>query len=352
MIKSISPRQYTLEWPIHLISWLFIFGSPIVFMDRNSDFDSMKCLFHSCASLCYFILFYLNYFQWFPSFCKIDKDRNYLLINLLLIIILEIALQLLHNYFFPSHSIKPPDHAPARVWFILRDITTMIFAASLGGSIHLSKQWRKTQKLLTEAKREKTEAELKNLKNQLNPHFLLNTLNNIYSLIAFDSEKAQMAVWELSKLLRYVLYDNQANMVPLEKELDFIRNYVALMRIRISQQVEVKLQLHTREHSNTLIAPLIFISLIENAFKHGISSTHPSFIDIAITETDQAAVRCVIRNSNYPKNHQDKSGSGIGLEQVQRRLDLLYPGQYEWSKGTDEEQKVYTSTLIIYTTTK
>ena len=111
----------------------------------------------------------------------------------------------------------------------------------------------------------------KNLRNQLNPHFLLNTLNNIYALIAFDSDKAQQAVQELSKLLRYVLYDNQQTYVPLCKEVDFIRNYIELMRIRLSANVQMITKFDIQPDSQTLIAPLIFISLIENAFKHGIS---------------------------------------------------------------------------------
>lgn len=180
----------------------------------------------------------------------------------------------------------------------------------------------------------KTEAELKNLKNQLNPHFLLNTLNNIYALIAFNCDKAQEAVQELSKLLRHVLYDNQQTFVPLEKELDFIRNYVALMRIRLPQQVEISLHLETDPGSSLLIAPLLFISLIENAFKHGISPTAHSFISIAITGNTDGTVRCEIQNSNYPKTGQDKSGSGIGLEQVSKRLELIYPKHYEWEKAS------------------
>ncbi len=129
-----------------------------------------------------------------------------------------------------------------------------------------------------EAERNRTEAELKNLRNQLNPHFLLNTLNNIYALIAFDTDKAQQAVQELSKLLRYVLYDNQQTYVPLGKETDFIRNYIELMRIRLSSNVQMTTQIDILPDSQTLIAPLIFISLIENAFKHGISPTERSFI--------------------------------------------------------------------------
>lgn len=190
---------------------------------------------------------------------------------------------------------------------------------------------------------------MKNLKNQLNPHFLLNTLNNIYALIAFNCDKAQEAVQELSKLLRHVLYDNQQTFVPLEKELDFIRNYVALMRIRLPQQVEISLHLETDPGSSLLIAPLLFISLIENAFKHGISPTAHSFISIAITGNTDGTVRCEIQNSNYPKTGQDKSGSGIGLEQVSKRLELIYPKHYEWEKGISANGQVYSSILTIQT---
>ncbi len=120
--------------------------------------------------------------------------------------------------------------------------------------------------------------------------FLLNTLNNIYALIAFDSDKAQQAVQELSKLLRYVLYDNQQTYVPLCKEVDFIRNYIELMRIRLSSNVKMTTQFDILPDSRTLIAPFIFISLIENAFKHGISPTETSFISIRISESNKEVI--------------------------------------------------------------
>ena len=119
---------------------------------------------------------------------------------------------------------------------------------------------------------------------------------------------------ELSKLLRYVLYDNQQMFVPLSKEIEFIRNYIELMRIRMSPLVRIETRFDVKPDSQTLIAPLIFISLIENAFKHGISPTEPSFVSISISETT-GQISCLIRNSNYPKSVTDKSGSGIGLEQ-------------------------------------
>ena len=184
------------------------------------------------------------------------------------------------------------------------------------------------------------------MRNQLNPHFLLNTLNNIYALIAFDSDKAQAAIQELSRLLRHVLYDNQQNFVSLGKEMDFIRNYIELMRIRLSANVTVETQIDVPADSRTEIAPLIFISLIENAFKHGISPTEPSFIHIHFSESP-GQVCCEITNSYHPKSQTDKSGSGIGLEQVRKRLELTYPGQYEWNQGVSDDGKEYKSVLSI-----
>ena len=118
------------------------------------------------------------------------------------------------------------------------------------------------------------------------------------------------------------------------------------MRIRLSNNVTVKTQINIAPNSQTQVAPLIFISLIENAFKHGISPTEPSLIFIGFTETD-TQIECVITNSNFPKSNGDISGSGIGLEQVRKRLELLYPNKYSWKCGISEDGATYTSQLII-----
>lgn len=131
----------------------------------------------------------------------------------------------------------------------------------------MSARWTQNEAARKEAERNRTEAELKNLRNQLNPHFLLNTLNNIYALIAFDSDKAQQAVQELSKLLRYVLYDNQQTYVPLCKEVDFIRNYIELMRIRLSANVQMITKFDIQPDSQMLIAPLIFYLIDRECFQ-------------------------------------------------------------------------------------
>ena len=348
-MKQLLSHRRPLELTIHIVSWLLIFGFPLVLMDRESGFDLSQFLRRSSVPLCYFFIFYMNYLWLVPRFLFKDETRRYILANLLLVLCTGLLLQL---FLDSLHTPPPPVFTrrfPPRWIFIVRDIGMMIFVAGLGAAIRTGLRWRQAEEQLMESERRKTEAELKNLKNQLNPHFLLNTLNNIYALIAFDSEKAQEAVQELSKLLRHVLYDNRETFVPLEKELDFIRNYVALMRIRLPREVELSVHLDAGSGSAIQIAPLIFISLIENAFKHGISPTASSFISISITGHAGGTVRCEILNSNHPKNEHDKSGSGVGLEQVSKRLELLYPRRYEWLKGVSANGQVYSSVLTIQT---
>ncbi len=172
-------------------------------------------------------------------------------------------------------------------------------------------------------------------------------MNNIYALIEFNPPKAQQAVMDLSKMLRHLLYDNNQTYVPLHQEANFMRNYIELMRIRLSDNVKLSTDFSYSETGSTRISPLIFISLIENAFKHGISGDKPSFIDISLKEHADGKVEFVSRNSYFPKSESDKSGSGIGLELVKRRLELLYPGRYSWHTGVEDD--VYATVLVIDT---
>ena len=232
----------------------------------------------------------------------------------------------------------------------IENILVLLLCIVISLTLKISENYSNVQNALREAEKNKTEAELNNLRNQLNPHFLLNTLNNIYALIQFDTEKAQKAVQDLSKLLQYVLYDNQQNYVSLNKEIDFIKNYIELMKIRLNDNVVVKEEFNVSSESYTQVAPLLFISLIENSFKHGISPDEKSYINIHIDEDEKNhKIRCLISNSYYPKNDTDKSGSGVGLEQVRRRLELMYKGKYSWTQYITDDNKKYVSLLEIET---
>ncbi|MBO5250696.1 MAG: histidine kinase [Bacteroidaceae bacterium] len=349
-MKSQPIHQKPLELFIHVIAWLLVFGFPLILTDRSNSINWEQYLRHCIAPLSFLIIFYANYSFLVPRYLFNGNTKRFFLYNTILLVVLWICVYG-GREMWVAHPprIHPPHFAPPPRWvFYTRDLVVMIFVAGLSTAIRVSMQWHQMQDKLVAIEREKTEAELNNLKNQLNPHFLLNTLNNIYALITFDSEKAQQAVHELSKLLRYMLYDNQSSLVPLEKEIDFINNYVSLMRIRVSKSVEVSIHLDAGP-KQLFISPFIFISLIENAFKHGISPTEESFISISIQGQEDGKVCCAIMNSNYPKTTADKSGSGIGLEQVSRRLELLYPGRYEWNRGVNDNGTSYTSILTIQT---
>ena len=198
---------------------------------------------------------------------------------------------------------------------------------------------------LKDERAKNTEAELAWLKNQINPHFLFNTLNNISSLTQIDADAAQDAIAQLSDLLRYAMYETNKQMVPLSGEIEFMRNYIGLMQLRCNEKTVVNTQFSI-ENTQQEVAPLLFISLVENAFKHGISPTEPSFIHITI-EADKDCITCRIENSYHPKTAADHSGHGIGLQQVQRRLALSYPNRYSWERGVAADGKTYHSEIRI-----
>lgn len=348
-MKSIKRPTYRLLVSlIHIICWVMFLGYPLFFTQRSDgSIDWSAFMHHSLIPTILCLLFYINYFILVPRFLFKKEFSYFLIINLILILIAGNGIRWYNDmHLFQMPMPKPERPLPPRFFFYLRDIGSMCFTVGVCVAIRLSIRWKETEEAWNEAVKSRTEAELKNLRSQLNPHFLLNTLNNIYALISFDTEKAQQAVQELSKLLRYVLYDNQQMFVPLQKEVDFICNYIELMRIRVSAQVDIRTQFDIKPQSQTPIAPLLFISLIENAFKHGISPTSPSFISINISENNKQ-ICCLIKNSNFPKSEADKSGSGIGLEQVRKRLELVYPGHYEWKIELSEDKKEYRSFIRI-----
>ena len=335
---------------IHVLCWGLLLAFPL-FMYRQNDTmtDAVRHYLRSLGgTLCYMIIFYLNYIYLVPKLLFLNKRKRFVFYNVIAIFVLVAAMTWwwhLMGDLFPNSNPNPPFNAPPKWTRFVQMSFMLILVIGLSVAIRMSQRWQKLQEAKKEAERIRTDAELQNLRNQLNPHFLLNTLNNIYALIAFDPEKAQVAVGELSKLLRHALYDNQKHFVPLYKEVEFIENYIDLMKMRVTNNVKINTNIDIDEDDSTPIAPLIFISLIENAFKHGISQAGDGEIDI--TNTDDR-ISCEIVNTNHPKRDNDKSGSGIGLEQVARRLELMYPDRYTWEKGLDTTTNKYFSKIVLW----
>ena len=329
----------------HVALWAFLFLSPLTYW-RGTGIKFVQYLMYCMQPLMLMIVFYANYLFLAPKLFVAGKHRYDLLINLVMITTFGIALHYWTDYANNLYGVHVRfDDAISDVTNILRDCLN--FAIFAGGStaLALARKWFTADQKLQESEAARAKAELYNLRSQINPHFLLNTLNNIYALTAINQERAQDAIQQLSKMLRHMLYDNQESSVALSDELQFLENYISLMKIRLSANVDVTFT-HNVEVPGVRIAPLIFISLIENAFKHGVSPTEQSFVHIEINATDHD-INCRIENSNHPKSNQDRSGHGIGLNQVQRRLDLAYPNHYKWVKGTNEDGTIYTSAIHI-----
>jgi sensor histidine kinase YesM len=329
----------------HITLWAFMFLSPLTFW-RGTGITLGQYLMYCMDPLCLMIVFYLNYLYLAPKLFVRGKHRYDVLINLVLVVSLGIMLHYWKEY---TNMIYP---VPGRHLDVIDDFTRTlrdslnlaIFAAG-STALALARRYVTADQKLKESEAALARSEYLNLRSQINPHFLLNTLNNIYALTAIDQTRAQDAIQQLSKMLRHMLYDNQEGEVMLRDEVQFTENYINLMKIRLSGSVDVTFE--TQISNPTLkIASLIFISLVENAFKHGISPTEPSFVHITMVE-DDAKLCVTIKNSYYPKDEQDRSGHGIGLNQVQQRLDLSYPGRYDWQKGVSEDGKIYTSQITI-----
>lgn len=229
--------------------------------------------------------------------------------------------------------------------------TNMLIALLLVGfnlGINLFFRSINDQEVLKELEKHNLQFELDYLKGQINPHFLMNMLNNIHALVDIDAEKAKETIIGFSKLMRYVLYDGSQKSIGLEKEVEFIRNYVELMSIRYPQDVDIKLSL-PKIVPDIQIPPMLFVSFIENSFKHGISYRNRSFVDISLS-LDESRIYYNVRNSVWSSpdeaNQSEKYGSGgIGLVNTKKRLDLIYGDSY--SLVTDKRETEYTVTLII-----
>ena len=226
MRQLTNPRIRLAEVITHVIGWGMIFGLPFFFMNKGNGPNSMTdYIRHIGVPFSFLIIFYLNYFIFIPRQLFNQRFKEFIIINVLMVLLLSAGLHCWQSFLFtPPHLLGRPPRGgngvfPPRTMFILRDMLSMVLTVALACAIRLIGRWSQIENERREAESDRTEAELKNLRNQLNPHFLLNTLNNIYALITFDSEKAQQAVQELSKLLRYVLYDNQHDFVPLGKEI-------------------------------------------------------------------------------------------------------------------------------------
>lgn len=267
---------------------------------------------------------YLNYFYFLPKFLVKRKILAYVFVLALALAAFVYARVMLERYYIETF-VHHHDYL-FRVRFIVQITFSNLSIVLFVSLLRFAADWLDLQSTRKEIEKEKLTAELNFLKAQVNPHFLFNTLNNLYYLAYSKSENTTEVIEKLSGMMRYMIYDSNYAQVQLNKEIDYMQNYISLERLRLHDKVKINFNIEG-DTDAIRIAPLILITFLENAFKHGVSSTtQESWINASLMCAPNK-LRFEVSNKKASKTTEEKSG--IGLQNVKRRLELSYPGQYQ-----------------------
>ncbi len=351
---KITRKQAIGENLLYVMVWAAIILVPVLNSQMMSELhinlENVLIAWRQIAP--YFIIFVIHNAILAPRYMLRRKYKKYLASDLALIIvvfwIVNVYEQHLSDRFF-EHIDPATSDAYRKASFsnleMYWNVVLGFFMTGANTGIKLIYQSMRDEQKMEELKRQNLEAEMDYLKYQINPHFFMNTLNNIHALIDIDTEYAKNAIIELSKMMRYVLYDSGRELISLNRDIQFLRNYIELMRIRYTNDVDIEVDYPQDLPEQVSIPPLLLIVFVENAFKHGVSYNRPSFIRLKIELADNK-VRCVIVNSRHAA--KDKQPAGIGLENVRKRLTLIY-GEKNYSLDIEEQTDIYTVNLVIPT---
>ena len=300
--------------------------------------------------------YYLNAFILVPRFLLKKKTGIYFLmiIGILIAIVFFTGFaekflnlrQLLEEAF---HKSGPPPKGGGRRggYFDTFLITITSLVLGISTSVTTTQSWQKNKELHQEMEQDRISSELSFLKAQINPHFFFNTLNNIYALTLVNVETSRTALHQLSRMMRYVLYDTQNTTAMLSQEIAFVKDYISLMQLRLTDKVTVNFNTPALLKEFP-VAPMLFLPFVENAFKHGVSDTLPSTIVVDIQQFENK-VTLMVRNSIFKKQGADlEDNKGIGLNNTIRRLHLLYPGKHELIVDELAAENTYTINLTLY----
>ncbi|WP_462351784.1 sensor histidine kinase [Capnocytophaga leadbetteri] len=324
----------------HIASWAVVFIMPalIFISEGNQRFE--EALYRSLASLPFLmLLFYLCYFWLIDRLWFKKQYIFFILVAVTLILCVSYSKYELFSY-FALHKSKhkmPPFHA-----FVYFDFLSNLLPVVFAMAIRYAQRNFSLEIAQKEAQAHKLQADLTQLRYQLQPHFFFNALNNIYSLIAFDPQKAQQSVHSLSKLMRHFMQNSDQKQISLAEEVDFLQQYISLMQLRLTDKTTVQVDF-PKQVPQLTIAPLLFISLVENAFKHGVSTTAATTLSFSLRVEGDTII---FRSENTKIPTQDSLySSGIGIDNLKKRLTLLYPERHQYT--IEEKEGKYIAQLTI-----
>jgi two-component system LytT family sensor kinase len=286
-------------------------------------------------------LFYLNYLVYIPKFLNKKSYWQYAAIVAVSIIAYGFLKYGVGLIFKDVVLVHQKGHVISFYTYFYSSVFTSLIFVFLSTALKFSTDWFLNERIQRDLENQRLSAELAFLKSQINPHFLFNSLNSIYSLAYQRSETTPEAILKLSEIMRYMLYECNDVKVDLDKELHYLQNYIDLQKIRFGAKAFIDFKVDG-DISNQRIEPLLLIAFIENAFKHGVANDITSPIKLLINVAD-GKLHFYIQNKKH--NHNRDAIGGIGLINVQRRLDLLYPNRYKLN--IRDEENTYTCELSI-----
>lgn len=335
-------RNHTYTFAFAAFVCFLVIGLPLIteFQHHGFDIPGYDWAATGINAVFYIGTFLLNFYIIIPKFFLRERYTLFTVSVLLLLILIPILCSFTKFHFLIGDD---PDH-PYNVIAATRFVVPVFVMMITGFLLHAVSEWAKVQEQKKQLTDEKQAAELALLRSQINPHFLFNTLNNICLLARKKSDLTEDAIMRLSQLMRYTMEAAKTDEVSLAKELDFLSSYIGLQRMRLPANVRLEVNIDVAPPA-MVIAPMLLISPVENAFKHGVSSQGDSFIDITAKVLRKQLI-LTVRNSIPLNNGISKDdSSGIGIQNVRNRLALLYPNHHSYT--TDNDGKTYTTTLQL-----
>lgn len=314
----------------HLFFWCLSFLVLMNVLKVSAEIKTIDLIYAAIFHIPIVAVVYINLRLLFPFFLEKGKYLLYSLLILSLIALGSGFYLVLFNkwvdYFFEGYYFI----AFYGFWDISLYFAVYLVATSL---LRLARGWFRLQ----EIESERNKAELKALRSQINPHFLFNSLNSIYSLARKNSKEVPEKIVQLSDLLRHIIYDSDRDFIPLEKEIGMIRNYITLQNLRTDEQHKINLHVDG-EVKEKMIAPMVILPFVENSFKHGLKGgADNAFVNILLTVSDHKLDLKIANSKGKSAGETDLRYQGIGIENVRKRLEMLYPGRHKL-KITETEQ--------------
>ena len=333
-------RSWQIFW--HAFFWVVMIGFFILMAHNNVKLSTADLLI---IFLLYPVinisLFYLNYLILIPRFLDKKQYGLYALSITIIVLVYGLGKYGVALIFKQYILMRVKGEITGFGSYFLSTVFTSLVFLFLSAVLKFTVDWFLNERIQRDLENQRLSAELAFLKSQINPHFLFNSLNSIYSLAYQRSEMTPDAILKLSEIMRYMLYESNDNKVDLSKELQYLQNYIDLQKIRFGNKAYIDFKVEGKV-LNQQIAPLLLIAFIENAFKHGVANNPLTPIRLLV-DVDESHLHFYMQNRKH-MNNRDAVG-GIGLNNVQRRLNLLYPGKY--NLDVRDELDTYTVELSL-----